>query len=55
MVGVVMPPRGYVVVYVKPDVYEQLALLKLRWRKRSMDEVIRELLRGRAGVATTVS
>jgi predicted CopG family antitoxin len=39
-----MPPKGYITVYVRQDVFEQLMLLKARLRKRSINDVIAELL-----------
>ena len=38
-----MAPKGYITVYVKPEVYERLLILKARLRKRSLGEVIEEL------------
>ena len=39
-----MPPKGYITVYVKQDVFEQLMLLKARLRRRSLNDVIKELI-----------
>jgi len=39
-----MPPKGYITVYVKQDVFEQLMLMKARLRKRSLNDVIKELV-----------
>jgi predicted CopG family antitoxin len=39
-----VPPKGYITVYVKQDVFEQLMLLRARLRKRSVNDVIKELI-----------
>ena len=39
-----MPPKGYITVYVKQDVFVKLMLLKARLRSRSLNDVIKELI-----------
>jgi predicted CopG family antitoxin len=39
-----VPPKGYIIVYVKQDVFEKLMLLKIRLRRRSINDVIKELV-----------
>jgi hypothetical protein len=62
-----VPPKGYITVYVKQDVFEQLMLLRARLRKRSVNDVIKELIKvfevsvagtvttGKASVTTSVA
>jgi predicted CopG family antitoxin len=54
-----VPPKGYITIYVKQDVYEQLMLLKARLRKRSVNDVIEELIKsftaGNVGKVSSVN